>query len=83
MLFGKKKSSGMDIKSLRALDRKPVKYVTERDGETFRELKIGAEGAINVSDTEFTIVCGGVNAIRCSLAEVYAAELMNKSLTKM
>ena len=79
MLFGKKKSSGMDIRSLRALDRKPVKYVTERDGETFMELKIGAEGAINVSDTEFTIVCGGVNAIRCSLAEVNAAELMNKS----
>ena len=80
MLFAKKnKSGGMDIKGLRALDKKPVKYVTERDGETFRELKVGEEGAINVSGTEFTVVCGGVNAIRCSLAEVNAAELMNKS----
>lgn len=80
MLFGKKnRSSGMDIKALRALDKKAVKYVTERDSETMRELKTGGEGAINVSDTEFTVVCGGVNAIRCSITEVNAAELMNKS----
>ncbi len=80
MLFGKKNSrSGMDIKSLRMLDRKPVKYVTERDSETYRELKLGDEGAINVSDAEFTIVCGGVNVIRCKVSEVNAAELMNKS----
>ncbi len=80
MLFGKNKNkSGMDIKSLRALDKKPVKYVTERDPESFRELKLGNEGAINVSDTEFTVVCGGVNVIRCRLGEVTAAELMNKS----
>ncbi len=80
MLFAKKnKSGGMDIKALRSLDKKPVKYVTERDGETFRETKVGDDGAINVSDTEFTIVCSGVNAIRCALTEVNAAELMNKS----
>ena len=79
MLFGKKKPSGMDIKSLRALDGKAVKYVTERDSESYRELKVGAEGAINVSDTELTVVCTGVNAIRCSLSDVNAAELMNKS----
>ncbi len=79
MLFGKKKPSGMDIKSLRALDKKPVKYVTERDPDTLRELKVGEQGAINVSETEFTVVCGGVNAIRCRLSEVNAAELMNKS----
>ena len=80
MLFGRKnKSAGMEIKSLRAQDKKPVKYVTERDGETFRELKVGEEGAINISDTEFTVVCGGVNAVRCSLTDVNAAELMNKS----
>ncbi len=80
MLFGKNKTkSGMDIKSLHALDKKPVKYVTERDSETYRELRLGEEGAINVSDTEFTVVCGGVNVIRCKLTEVNAAELMNKS----
>ncbi len=80
MIFGKHRNkSGMDIKSLRALDKKPVKYVTERDPETCRELKLGEEGAINVSNTEFTVVCGGVNVIRCRLGEVMAAELMNKS----
>ena len=78
-MFGKKKTAGMDIKSLRALDGKPVKYVTERDGETFREIKLGGEGAINTGSAEFTIVCGGVNVMRCALNEVQAAELMNKS----
>ncbi len=79
-MFGKKnKSAGMDIKSLRALDKKAVRYVTERDNDTFRELKVGNEGAINVSNTEFTVVCGGVNTIRCAISEVNAAELMNKS----
>lgn len=78
-MFGRKKPAGMDIKSLRALDRKPVKYVTERDGETFRELKVGGEGAINVSDSEFSVVCGGVDAVRCPIGEVSVSELMNKS----
>lgn len=80
MLFAKKKKpAGMDIKSLKALDGKPVKYVTERDADTFRELRIGEEGAINVSDTEFAVVCGGVDTIRCGIGDVSAAELMNKS----
>lgn len=79
MLFGKKKVNGMNIKALKNLDKRPLKYVTERDSETFRELKIGEAGAINVSDTELTVVCGGVNAIRCSLSEVSCAELMNLS----
>jgi len=80
MLFGRNKNkAGMDIKNLRALDKKPVKYVTERDPESYRELKLGDEGAINVGDTEFTVVCGGINVIRCKLTEVNAAELMNKS----
>ena len=80
MLFGKNKNkAGMDIRSLHALDKKPVKYATERDPESYRELKLGDAGAINVSDTEFTVVCGGINVIRCHLNEVMAAELMNKS----
>ncbi len=80
MVFGKNRNtSGMDIKMLRALDKKPVKYVTERDAENYREQKLGGEGAINVSDKELTVVCGGVNAFRGRLGEISAAELMNKS----
>ena len=80
MLFGKKKpSAGMSLKQLRALDKKPLKYVTEREAKTYREIKIGGEGGINVTEDEFLIVCTGVNAIRCRLSEVNAAELMNKS----
>ena len=80
MIFGKKKpSAGMSIRQLHALDKKPLKYVTEREAETYREIKIGGEGGINVVGDEFLIVCTGVNVIRCRLSEVSVAELMNRS----
>ena len=79
MLFGRKKPAGMDIRSLKALHGKPLKYVTERSGETFTEKRAGGEGAINITDGEFVIFCGGEKLMRCPLTEVSAAELMNKS----
>ncbi len=80
MLFGKKKKqSGMPYDMLLKFDKTPIKYVTERDSETFREKKLGDEGAINVVNGEFFIVCGGINVMRCDAKEVRAAELMNLS----
>ena len=79
MFFKKKKPAGMDVKSLRALDGKPLKYVTERDAETFTELKVGEKGAVNIIDDELVIFCGGKKLMRCPLQKVTAAELMNKS----
>lgn len=79
MLFGKKKPSGMDIKQLRALDKRILKYVTERDSETFRENKLGDAGGINITDDEMLVVCGGINVFHAKLSDVTAAELMNLS----
>ncbi len=78
-MFGKKKPGGMPEEMLKKLDKCPVKYVTERDPETLREKKLGENGAVNIINGEFVIVCGGKNVIRCALGEVRAAELMNLS----
>lgn len=80
MLFGKKKKEmGMPYDILIKFNKAPVKYVTERDSETLRERKVGNEGAINIMNGEFVIVCGGINVIRCDIKEARVAELMNLS----
>lgn len=79
MLFGRKKQAGMPEDALRKLDKRPIKYAAERDGDTFREKRLGENGAINIMNGEFVIVCGGKNVMRCRLGEVKAAELMNLS----
>lgn len=80
MLFGKKKKpAGMNMKQLKELDKRPLKYVTERDGETMRELRLGTEGALNIIDDCLSVVCTGVTVFRCRLDNVSAAELMNLS----
>ena len=79
MLFGRNKSGGMNVKQLKLLDKRPLKYVTGRDPETYSEIRLGEAGAINVSEKELTVVCGGVNILRCGIKEVKAAELMNLS----
>ena len=80
MFFGKKKKSDtMPLELLLKFDKCPIKYVTERDNETYREKKLGDNGALNVMNGEFVIVCGGKNVMRCDIKEVRAAELMNLS----
>lgn len=79
MLFQKKKKGGVPEELLRRLAEVSFKYVTERDPETLREKRLGEEGAVNVMNGEFVIVCGGRNVLRCALGEVTAAELMNRS----
>lgn len=79
MFFKKKKKESMPRELLLKFDKCPIKYVTERDSETFREKKLGENGAVNIMDSEFVIVCGGINVMRCRLDEVRVAELMNLS----
>ena len=80
MLFGKKnKKDSMPREMLLKFDKCPIKYVTERDSETFREKKLGENGAVNIMDGEFVIVCGGINVMRCGMDDVRVAELMNLS----
>lgn len=80
-MFFKKKNNkdSMPMDLLVKFDKCPIKYVTERDSETFREKKLGENGAVNVMNGEFVIVCGGINVMRCDVNEVRVAELMNLS----
>lgn len=79
MLFRRKKSDTMTIEQLRKLDKTPVKYVTRRDGETAREIRLGEGGAINVIGGDFAVICGGKDVFRAPLEKVKAGELMNLS----
>lgn len=79
MLFKKKKTDTMPIEQIKKLDRLPLKYVTERDSETAKEIKLGAEGAVNIMDGDFVLVCGGKDVFRAPLTEVRIGELMNLS----
>ena len=80
-MFFKKKNNkdSMPMDLLVKFDKCPIKYVTERDSETLREKNLGENGAVNVMNGEFVIVCGGINVMRCDVNEVRVAELMNLS----
>lgn len=78
-LFKKKKNSGMKPDALRKMDKTPLKYVCERDPETAREIKIGENGAVNIMDGDFVIICGGNDVFRAPLGEVSVGELLNLS----
>lgn len=79
MLFKKKNKGCMTVEQLKKLDRTTLKYVTERDGESGREKKLGDAGAVNVIGGDFTIVCLGKTVFSAPLTEVKAGELMDLS----
>ena len=69
----------MSQKQKIALDKRPLKYVTMRDSETYKEERLGENGAINIMDGDFCLVCSGRDVMRCPLDEVRVGELMNLS----
>lgn len=79
MSFLGRKKEKIDAQLLRRLENVPLLYVTERDPETFREKRLGKNGAVNLINGEFVIVCGGRNVFRGALGRVTAAELMNRA----
>lgn len=79
MFFKKKKKSSMTEEQLKKLDKKQLKYVTQRDYETGGEKKLGDGGGVNIIDGQFTIVCLGKTVFSAPLAEVNAGELMDLS----
>ena len=79
MLFKKKNKGCMTVEQLKKLDKTTLKYVTQRDHETGRELRLGDAGAVNVIDGDFTIVCLGKTVFSAPLTEVRAGELMDLS----
>lgn len=78
-MFFKKKKYNMPQEKIRALDRRGIKYATERNGENYNETHVGEAGAINLENNEFMLVCGGKNIIRCDAGKVRVSELMNLS----
>ena len=80
-MFGKSKrpKDTMSVKDMTRLDKRPLKYVTMRDPETYKEVRLGENGAVNIMDGDFVLVCLGRDVMRCDLTEVRVGELMNLS----
>ena len=60
-MFGKSKrpKDTMSVKDMTRLDKRPLKYVTMRDPETYKEVRLGENGAVNIMDGDFVLVCLG------------------------
>ena len=67
----------MPIQKIRLLNKKELRYVAMRDPETYKEIRLGAQGAINIIGGEIQLVCGGVTVFACGLDEVRIGELMS------
>lgn len=76
-MFGKKKADSMPTAKIKKLDKKELRYVAMRDPETYKEIRLGKEGAINIMNGEIRLVCGGVTVFACALEEVKVGELMS------
>ena len=51
-MFGKSKrpKDTMSVKDMTRLDKRPLKYVTMRDPETYKEVRLGENGAVNIME---------------------------------
>ncbi len=79
MFFKKKSDFSMSLAHKKSLDKRAIKYAVSRSSEDYIETKLGENGAINIVDNEFMLVCSGKNIIRADLAAVDISELMNLS----
>lgn len=69
----------MPADEIKRLDKKPLKYVVERCSETASERRLGENGAVNIIDGDFVLVCGGKDVFRAPLGKVKIGLLMNLS----
>lgn len=77
-LFKKKQPADtMPQAKIKALDKKELRYVAMRDPETYKEIRLGTQGAVNIIDGEIQLVCGGITVFACPLPQVKAGELMS------
>ncbi len=77
-LFSKKqKNDSMPLSKIKKLDKRELRYVAMRDPDTYKEIRLGLEGAINIISGEIRLVCGGVTVFSCPLDEVKIGELMS------
>ena len=77
-MFGKKKANDtMPLAKVKKLDKKELRYVAMRDPETYKEIRLGQVGAINIISDEIHLVCEGVTVFACNLSVVKIGELMS------
>ena len=76
-LFSKKKSDSMPLDKIKKLDKKELRYVAMRDPESYKEIRLGKLGAINIIGDEIQLVCEGITVFACKLSEVKIGELMS------
>ena len=75
--FSKKKIDSMPRDKIKKLDKKELRYVAMRDPESYKEIRLGKLGAINIIGDEIQLVCEGITAFACKLSEVKIGELMS------
>ncbi len=78
-MFGRKKKpkDSMPLESILALNYKRIQYASMRDPDTYKEIRLGTDGALNIIGDKLHIVCGGESVFACTLDEVSAGELMS------
>ncbi len=79
-MFGfkkKKNKDSMPLEMIWGLNYKPIQYASMRDPDTYKEIRLGQEGALNILGDEMHIVCGGESVFACQLDELSAGELMS------
>ena len=59
------------------IDKKLLRYVTERDLDTYVESVIGKSGMLNVYGDEIAVYCDGKEVFRSRLADSEVGELMS------
>lgn len=78
--FGKKKKKhkdSMPLESILALNYKRIQYASMRDPDTYKEIRLGTDGALNIIGDKMHIVCSGESVFACTLDELSAGELMS------
>lgn len=73
----KKHKDSMPLESIMALNYKRIQYASMRDPDTYKEIRLGTDGALNIIGNELHIVCSGESVFACPLNEVSAGELMS------
>lgn len=79
-MFGRKKKKSKDsmpIEAIRALNYKRIQYASMRDPDTYKEIRLGTDGALNIIGDKLHIVCSGESVFACALDELSAGELMS------
>lgn len=80
-IFSKKKNKEADdnLQLILRLDKRKIKYITERDSKTYDERIIGRSGVLNVKDGQLIISCDNEVVLREPIEAIKAYELMNLS----